>query len=285
MSYFDESIIILGCHRSGTSALSAVLSSCGFDLPGGHVDTGKHENPEGYYENKIVVHANNRVLKALGYRWDDPVELDRQIDGKLIAYFRQDVSHIVQTHFSRGGYVLKDPRMSTLWPLWLGALQSVGGGAVKLLVAVRHPTRVAESLIRRHEREPRGCNIATLDDGYRFWIAQTSSALRAALFEEFMIVDSDAFVKNPLDLMLGMRDRLCLGITDKDIRRGVDTFEREIRRNDLYMAASEDEGTSSCSEPEAFAKALYRRLLDIRTHDDLWGVVCEESDRSYRLGQ
>lgn len=273
MSHLKESIVILGCHRSGTSALSAVLASCGYQLPGGDVDTGRHENPEGYYENRVVVHANNRVLRVLGHRWDDPVELDQQIDSDLAAYFRQDVFQIVQTYFSGSGFVVKDPRMSTLWPLWLAPLQSLGSGSLTLLIAVRNPTRVAESLIRRHRREPKNCRIATLDQGYVFWTAQTLSALRAAMCENFMIIDSDAFVKDPLGLMFEMKSRLGLSVTNAGIGTGVETFEREIRRNDLYVAADDDGDAVPRSEWYTRAMTLYRSLLSVDTHEKLFEIV------------
>ena len=69
--YLSRSIIVLGMHRSGTSALTGVLSYLGAD-PGPSLIPGiEGINPKGFWEHSEIVKVHNNLLTALGSSWDD----------------------------------------------------------------------------------------------------------------------------------------------------------------------------------------------------------------------
>lgn len=232
----NESILILGCHRSGTSTLSAILNLCGYSLPGGEVNVPAHENPAGYYENRAVVQLNNRILTAMGLRWDDPVPIDLYVTEAMKRKFRDDVMRVVEHHFTCSGYVLKDPRMSTLWPFWIDALQEASSSPIRAILALRNPMQVSRSLVRRHQIVPHACSISSVEDGLKFWLVQTLGAVRGALNFNFAISDSDKFNESPLDAIRTLRERLSLSVDVEALESAVKHFVECIRRNDLYRS-------------------------------------------------
>lgn len=64
-------LFVLGTQRSGTSALTRVLSMCGGTLPSGMCgsDAG---NPSGYWEPRDAIMLNETILRRHGSHWCDP---------------------------------------------------------------------------------------------------------------------------------------------------------------------------------------------------------------------
>ncbi|RZI58838.1 MAG: hypothetical protein EOP94_03035, partial [Zymomonas sp.] len=67
-------ILVLGMHRSGTSALTGVLDELGLPAAG-ELLAAESYNEKGLFENKSVNAFHNRLLDYLGSRWDDPMPL------------------------------------------------------------------------------------------------------------------------------------------------------------------------------------------------------------------
>ena len=70
----NRALIVLGMHRSGTSAFSGVLNLLGVDL-GAHLLPASNTNQSGYWEHEEIVAVHDRLLMALGSSWDDPSPL------------------------------------------------------------------------------------------------------------------------------------------------------------------------------------------------------------------
>jgi len=64
-------LFVLGMGRSGTSALTRVLSLCGAKLPAGMMgaDNG---NQRGYWEPRAALLLNRAILERHGSAWWDP---------------------------------------------------------------------------------------------------------------------------------------------------------------------------------------------------------------------
>ena len=61
-------LFVFGMARSGTSALTRVLSLCGATLPPGMLGADK-TNQRGYWEPREAVYLNRKILHRLGSRW------------------------------------------------------------------------------------------------------------------------------------------------------------------------------------------------------------------------
>ena len=151
-------VVLLGMHRSGSSALSRALTSLGFDQPDDAVH-GRTERTDDPGEPQAIVQLNSRILKELGVSWDDPRLLTvRSLplrDGSAAAQlvvrdtYIADALRALATSFAgRSRIVLKECRVSLFTELWHAALKQAGY-APKYLLCFRDPVEVAQS-IRAH---------------------------------------------------------------------------------------------------------------------------------------
>ena len=63
-------LVVLGMHRSGTSAFAGILDLLGVNLGTRMLET-QPDNPTGFFENKYVVLANDCILETLNSSWYD----------------------------------------------------------------------------------------------------------------------------------------------------------------------------------------------------------------------
>lgn len=139
--------LVLGMHRSGTSAMTQLLAYAGADLPN-HVMGGDEYNEKGYFEPWRIAVFNDERLRAAGSAWDDPFT-DPNADLADAESWRARALALFQDEYRRArAPLLKDPRVSVLLPLWRTILT-----AEKLqphcVIPVRHPLAVAGSLAKR----------------------------------------------------------------------------------------------------------------------------------------
>src|SRR5277367_5582324 len=76
-------LFVLGLGRSGTSALTRVLSLCGAALPGGLLGATT-ENPRGCWEPRAAIHLNEAILRRHGSSGYD-MTLRAQDEGAFAA--------------------------------------------------------------------------------------------------------------------------------------------------------------------------------------------------------
>lgn len=145
----STAIIVLGMHRSGTSAVARMLNLCGADL-GRDLLPPKEDNVRGFWENRALLALHERFLAEAGLRWHDLASLpadwrDGTAARRLVAALPPAL--IEQFGDSRL-FLVKDPRLSLLAPLWIEVLQARSIRPV-FVITIRHPDEVAASLNRR----------------------------------------------------------------------------------------------------------------------------------------
>jgi hypothetical protein len=141
-------------HRSGTSALTRVLSLLGCDLPKVMIEANK-TNEAGHWESTNIARLNDRILESGGSSWHDWLEFN---PGWLLSpkavEFREEALALLEEEFGTSRlFVLKDPRICRIAPFWLDVLEEAG---IKPLIVspLRNPLEVAASLERRNGFEP-----------------------------------------------------------------------------------------------------------------------------------
>lgn len=144
-----RAILVLGMHRSGTSALTRVLSLLGAELPK-HVMPANTGNPTGYWEPEPIVAFNDEVLRFFGTAWDDPfAPFQLPAAGDFPARFRKRALDLLEAEFEGADlFVLKDPRCTLLAGFWRSVLEGAGIECIPVMM-MRPPGEVAESLRRR----------------------------------------------------------------------------------------------------------------------------------------
>jgi hypothetical protein len=148
-------IIVLGAHRSGTSALARVLEALG-------VFVGARLDPN--HEARFFLELDEWLLAQCGARWDQPAAIHWLLDDE--GQSRLAVEHLARCMRAprareflglrrwlanprldrqtiRWGW--KDPRATFTLPLWLRVFPDA-----RVLHVHRHGVDVAHSLCRRH---------------------------------------------------------------------------------------------------------------------------------------
>ncbi|MBZ0111559.1 MAG: hypothetical protein K8J08_03790, partial [Thermoanaerobaculia bacterium] len=142
-------LLVLGPHRTGTSALARTLGFMGGNFPSDLLPPVEGVNPTGYWEPTRAVGINDQLLERLGLSWSDPSPMpdswmDRSKTGKTMSlasdFFREEFE-------GRNFLILKDPRICRTLPLWNAALGSVPAEP-RFAVTLRHPFESANSLAR-----------------------------------------------------------------------------------------------------------------------------------------
>lgn len=148
-------VVVLGMHRSGTSAFAGLIAKAGF-FAGKNLDLlpAAKDNGSGFFERFDINDLNNDLLAELGGAWDKPPPRHAVLE--QAPTWRARVEELLETMAEDGRgrpLVLKDPRMCLLLPTWLAAL----GDRFALVLVSRNPLEVAMSV---HERDGRPERVA-----------------------------------------------------------------------------------------------------------------------------
>ena len=144
-----RALVVLGMHRSGTSAVAGCLQRLGVDL-GPRLMPATAANRKGYYEHIDVVNLHDRLLMSLGVGWDTITPWpERWWEDERTARFRVELLGLLRRDFGPAVlWGIKDPRMCRLLRWWRSLWAELATEPVFLIV-VRDPRQVAASLQRR----------------------------------------------------------------------------------------------------------------------------------------
>lgn len=144
-----QAILILGMHRSGTSALAGICHLLGATPPAGMMETAA-DNPLGYWESLSITSLNEAIFVSQGCHWFDALTFDssriEEADRRELPAHCATV--VAQEYGDAALLVAKDPRFSLLLDLWLPCFAAMNI-AVAPVLALRHPAESTSSLRRR----------------------------------------------------------------------------------------------------------------------------------------
>lgn len=163
-----HAIVVLGMHRSGTSALAGILARLGCDLPVATMPANEF-NPKGFYESLKVYNMNDAILTSGGSRWDDWQAFNPDwIKSPKGDEFLDRGAEVLSEEYGKSRlFVLKDPRICRLMPFWTQLFQGQNIQPVYVLTH-RNPLEVSRSL---EERE--GWSLAA---GLLLWLRHVLEA-------------------------------------------------------------------------------------------------------------
>ncbi|RAO76974.1 hypothetical protein CA260_03440 [Dyella jiangningensis] len=144
-------IVVLGMHRSGTSAVTRSLQTLGVDLGDALVPAVAGDNDKGFWEDADTLSINQDIMSALDVSWCplSPYRWSR-IDADKMQEFRlQAMELLIGKLKDVPAFGLKDPRLTRLLPFWQPIFRELGVDVHYVLV-VRNPLSVAASLKRRN---------------------------------------------------------------------------------------------------------------------------------------
>ncbi len=187
----QRAILVLGMHRSGTSAVTGALRLLGVELGSELMQPGP-DNPKGFWEHAGVVAIHDRLLASLGRSWNDPRPLPADwLQSGAAKAAAKDLEALLRAEFADCAlWAVKDPRACRLLPLWWPVLERLGVEPAALFV-LRHPREVADSLVARNDWPP---GLSRL-----LWIehlldaqAATENMPRVVLRYEALLEDAEA---------------------------------------------------------------------------------------------
>lgn len=223
----SRAIIVLGMHRSGTSAFARGMAALGVYLGDNFLDA-QEDNPTGYWEDKGIFELNERILAAMGLKWTDATLIDdnswkleavQALRTEAIDYLRKKLA-------IRPVWGFKDPRTVRLLPLWRSVFEELGTDD-RYLIAIRNPLSVAASLAYRNGIDQAPAHV--------LWLAYMVPYLSEIAARPFTAADYDLLMSDPagqleriaamLELPLGEESRA-------EILRFSDEFlDLELRHN------------------------------------------------------
>lgn len=158
-----HALLVLGMHRSGTSALTRVLSLCGAGLPATLFQAVEGDNDTGYWESTPVIEFHQRLLWRLGTGMlDTTLPPEGWLSSDVGRSAREEATTIALREWGDHPlWVVKEPRICRLVPLWREVLARIDRRVV-VVHCLREPAEVAASLARRDGTTPERAELLWL---------------------------------------------------------------------------------------------------------------------------
>lgn len=283
-----QALIVLGMHRSGTSAVAGALAHLGGDAPA-NLMPAHDDNPKGYWESEPVVRLNDQILEAAGSSWHDWRPIDEAwFQSEAADRFVELTAQAIKDEFPGDApAVLKDPRICRLFPLWRRALLEAGRNPV-VLSPLRRPAEVARSLAQR--------DSFSLGRAYFIWLRHVLEAERASRDTPRILFRWSDFMSDWRAVVSRAQNEAGASLADVDgaIGSAVDEFLdiglRRQKRDDLasdqapvWIAPTFEALTTLAAKPD---DADARKILDdirdaFNTTSAIYGPVFEGVQTEY----
>lgn len=179
-------LIVLGMHRSGTSAMTGVMESLGaFVGEKDELTATSWENPKGFFERQDMRRLCDALLHSAGADW---WKIDQFTPEAVPAGTRKELEPEIKLTLkdldSHGTWAVKEPRLCLLLPLLEPYLSNPA-----VIFISRNPLEVAKSLRRR--------NGFSIDAGLALWEAYNIAALRHSAHLPRVFISYEALTAKP----------------------------------------------------------------------------------------
>lgn len=258
--YKKKAVLVLGMHRSGTSALTAGLNkSFGISLGPVREDTDD-SNRKGYFESSATWKINNGLLARMGASWDSYcIENTLNYSAGNEHLCQQDAMKYLKDNFRNVSiWAMKDPRISVLLPFWENILKEFNAQSYRIII-IRHPLEVALSEQDRYKKS--SFSLAYLcgsDHRYmlNLWFWYNLRLLKDLPDNNNTIVAFDNLLSDPLKEMQRIGRFLRQDPDSAGLNEYADTFlEKQLKRHNV----SEDE-TEQYRKNYAYVFDLYEKM-------------------------
>jgi hypothetical protein len=145
-----QALLVVGMHRSGTSAVALALSRSGWALGRDLLGEQAEVNRDGFGENAAVVRFNEALLSRFGRNWYQLLMLPGEwLASPEAESLVDEAATLLEQQFGDAQtFLMKDPRLCLTLPIWRRALEQVGVRC-RVILQWRHPESVARSLLQR----------------------------------------------------------------------------------------------------------------------------------------
>lgn len=177
-------VIILGMHRSGSSAITRSLQSLGVDLGSNLMQASPGINDKGFFEDIEFCRINERILRKLGSAWSSLAPMDPGLfTSPALQPLEVEAKALLRNRFQTANFFgVKDPRLPILLKFWQPLLQGEEV-QVSYVISSRNPRSIAHSLQRRDDFQRQ--------KSYYLWFIHMLSALSHTSAKDRIVVDYD----------------------------------------------------------------------------------------------
>jgi hypothetical protein len=256
----SRGVLVVGMHRSGTSAVARALQSLGVYLGNDFLDA-QPENPTGYWEDKGIVDLNERVLRELGLAWDDVTPIPRErFEGRPIRAMRGKAERYVRRTFgSHPVWGFKDPRTIRLLPFWRTALQSFACDDAYVVV-IRNPMSVAASLFARQAMGP--------ETALRLWLVHMVPFMRDLSGKPFAVIDYDLLMHDPRAELERLSPIVGTPSDNAPTSAEIDRFAREFLDPNLRHTTFSPGDFAAQTDAARLTRAAYLLLYELAAKNE-----------------
>jgi hypothetical protein len=244
-------IVVLGMHRSGTSAITRGLQAVGVEL-GDRLMPGGETNPKGFSEDQDICQLNRELLHELGSNWHhlSPISLGEMDTHQKNPYFFRALELLLQKSRGRGIFGFKDPRTIKLFPFWKKvALQCHLD--ISCILAIRHPLSVSQSLTKRDGFDA--------EKNYFLWLGHIVESLSGSTGLKRVLVDYDKLMLSPELELNRIAEKLDLKINQIELETYTSEFLDKALRHTTYCL--DDLSLDDACPP--IVREIYTTLLEI----------------------
>ncbi len=247
-----QGLFILGMHRAGTSAVTRMVNLLGAQLPDNLL--GKNDsNPMGHWESNDVIAMNDAMLRSARSSWDDIFDFDRSwFLSSTAKRWVATVQRYIANKLSHSPiFVIKDPRICLLFPIWAEALRGLNIEPL-CIIPFRSPLEVAQSLAKRDFASKPG-QFVPIDYGLLLWLRYVIAATRHSQGYRRSFVSFDALLASwePESVRMGRQLGVVWPVNSRLAKNEISNFlSSEHRHHDA-------KGTAS-----VFMEPVYGQVLD-----------------------
>jgi hypothetical protein len=269
-------VVVLGMHRSGTSALTRSLQLLGIDL-GQNMLPVAADNEKGFWEDADINALNVSALQSLGSDWHHLKGIDEgHVQDLKERGFVLKAAKLLQTKLADVDiFGFKDPRVAILLPFWKEVFSQCGL-LVDYLFAIRHPTSVAKSLQKR--------NGIDIEKSYLLWLNYVVKSIEHGAEHGGIIIDYDNFMRFPDREIERLAAHLRLNIDAAALKEYRARFLDADLRHTVYEA--KDLAKDATCPP--LVREVYEFLLDIATGQqelDTIALATKATEWSLEIGR
>jgi hypothetical protein len=226
-------VVVLGMHRSGTSATTRAMSALGANFGNRLLPPLPGVNEKGFFEDVDILRINAELMGAAGKEWHSvgEIELNRVPPAQLEAFRAHAIATLRAKCQEGTTFAVKDPRMARLMPFWQPLFEEIGLSVV-YAVTVRNPISVMRSLKKRDGLGE--------EKAYLLWLTHVVPALLDTRGCVRVIVDYDRLLDNPRGELKRMAVRLGLPLEAKRVEEFGREFLEEGLRHTRFHARDLD---------------------------------------------
>lgn len=245
-------VIVLGMHRSGTSAIARGLQTMGVVLGERLMPPAKGNNEKGFWEDIDFVALNAEMLEIIGRSWHslDPIQaidVDNLCDRGYL-YRATDLLHSKINGFEY--FSLKDPRTAVLLPFWERVFIN-GDFDARYVLAIRNPVSVANSLARRDSFDP--------EKSFFLWAEHMVSGLANVGMRPLILLDYDQLMSDPEGQLHRLANWLGTPLDSEKLAVYCNEFLDEKLRHSKFSKV--DVQANEAASP--LVREIYSALVDV----------------------